>query len=106
MSTHLSQHDVTVRAIYRRPEISSQAKLVSAPGDFKVGCKGGALHFNLSQHALKFSFGGKYSGDAFENAEVCTLERISAGNRRLQRLVGSPWTQTPSSSDLPRGLRI
>ena len=106
MSTHISQHDVTVRATYRRAELGSQAKPVPASRDFKVGSKRGALYFHLPEHALKFSFGGKYSSNAFEDAEISTLERITAGNRRLRNLVGSPWAQTPSSSHLARRLRV
>src|SRR5438309_5837342 len=106
MSTHISQHDVTVRAAYRRAELGSQAKPVPASRDFKVGSKRGALYFHLPEHALKFSFGGKYSSNAFEDAEISTLERITAGNRRLRSLVGSPWTQTPDGAHLSRRLRI
>ena len=100
------QERISIGGIHEGMELGLQLHLVAARCHLKLGHVGSALYFNVVEHSLEFSFGGKHSGNSPEYTQVCILKQVIPGNRSLAGIVFSPRTELSSGADLPRWLGV
>ena len=73
---------------------------MTAGSDREIGGRRFSFHFNLLQHATKFTLGRQNPSDALEHAEISFVERVLSREWCLPWVTRTPRTEGPFCVDL------